>query len=55
MADSAGFNNSAQHLNFDVANLDRDAFILHKYNLNLSYDGIQLKWNNTFEELQGFF
>ena len=55
MADSADFNNSAQYVNFNVTNLDRDAFIFHKYNLNLSYDGIRLKWNNTFKELQEFF
>ena len=47
MAESADFNNSAQYVNFNVTNLDRDAFIFHKYNLNLSYDGIRLKWNNT--------
>ena len=55
MAESADFNNSAQYVNFNVTNLDRDAFIFHKYNLNLSYDGIRLKWNNTFKELQEFF
>ena len=55
MAESADFNNSAQYVNFYVRNLDRDAFILHKYNLNLSYDGIRLKWNNTLKELQEFF
>ena len=55
MAESADFNNSAQYVNFNVTNLDRDAFIFHKYNLNLSYDGIRLKWNNSFKELQEFF
>ena len=45
MADSAVLNDSAQYVNFNVANLDLDAFILHKYNLNLLYDGIRLKWN----------
>ena len=45
MADSAVLNDSAQYVNFNVANLDPDAFILHKYNLNLLYDGIRLKWN----------
>ena len=29
--------------------------ILHKYNLNLSYDGKRLKWNNNREELRRFF
>ena len=55
IAKSADFNNSAQYVNFNVANLDRDAFIFQKYNLNLSYDGIRLKWNNTLKELQEFF
>ena len=55
MAESADFNNSAQYVNFNVTNLDRDAFIFYKYNLNLSYDGTRLKWNNTFKELQEFF
>ena len=55
MAESADFNNSAQYVNFNVTNLDRDVFIFHKYNLNLSYDGIRLKWNNSFKELQEFF
>ena len=45
MADSAVLNDSAQYVNFNVANLDLDTFILHKYNLNLLYDGIRLKWN----------
>ena len=51
----AASNSSAQYINFNVGNLDHDAFILHKYNLNLSYDGIGLKWSNAFEEFQRFF
>ena len=50
MADSA-----AQIVNCNTSNLHRDVVILHIYNLNLSHDGIRLIWNNTFEELQGFF
>ena len=54
MAESADFNNYAQYVNFNVTNLDRDAFKFHKYNLNLSYDGIRLKWNSTHKELLEF-
>ena len=54
MAESADFNNYAQYVNFNVTNLDRDAFKFHKYNLNLSYDGIRLKWNSTLKELLEF-
>ena len=35
MAESADFNNSAQYVNFNVTNLDRDAFIFHKYILGI--------------------
>ena len=55
MAESADFDNFAQYVNFNVTNLDRDAFIFHKCNFSLAYDGIRLKWNNSFEELQEFF
>ena len=54
MAESADFNNYAQYVNFNVTNLDRDALKFHKYNLNLSCDGIRLKWNSTLKELLEF-
>ena len=46
---------SAKCSDFCIKSSNLDAFLAHKDELDLSYDGKRLKWNGSFEDLVYFF
>lgn len=55
MADGRACPCSVECSDFRIKSLNPDAFLPHKDNSDLTYDGKRLKWNKNFEDLKYFF